>query len=62
MSLLLSPPSLQIGHVALFMCDQYGNYLALTVDGKTYYLDSESVENLQDVASRLPRIISFRRY
>ncbi len=46
----------QIGQVALFMCDHYGNYLALSTDGKTYYLDGESVHGLQDLAARMPHL------
>ena len=34
--------SLQLGDYALFMPDKYGNYLAITVDGKDYYLDKKS--------------------
>jgi hypothetical protein len=31
--------SLQVDDVALFCVDSFNNYLALSVDGKTYYLD-----------------------
>lgn len=34
--------SLQLGDYALFTPDKYGNYLAVTVDGKHYYLDKKS--------------------
>ena len=34
--------SLQLGDYALFMPDKYGNYLAITVDSKVYYLDTKS--------------------
>ena len=34
--------SLQVGDYALFMEDKYSNYLAVTVDGKDYYLDKKS--------------------
>lgn len=45
--------SFQVGQIALFMCDQYGNYLALGADSKTYYLDSECAHGLQDLAARM---------
>lgn len=45
--------SFQIGQIALFMCDQYGNYLALGADSKTYYLDSDCAHNLQDLVARM---------
>lgn len=38
------------------MSDLYGNYLALSVDGKTYYLDSDSAQNLQELASKMPQL------
>ena len=34
--------SLQAGDYALFMTDKHGNYLAVTLDKETYYLDSKS--------------------
>ena len=34
--------SLQVGDIALFFPDKYGNYLAITVDNKVYYLDKKS--------------------
>ena len=55
------PLSLQVGHVTLFMCDQYGNYLALSVDSKTYYLNADCVSKLKDVAPLIPQI-NLKRY
>ena len=43
------------------MCDQYGNYLALGTDSKTYYLDSEYAHNLQDLTARM-KTLMFKGY
>jgi len=43
--------SLQVGDVALFMTDGHGNYLALSVDGKTYYLNHSCVSSFSQYLS-----------
>ena len=43
--------SLQVGDVALFMTDAHGNYLALSVDGKTYYLNHSCVSSFSQYLS-----------
>ena len=43
--------SLQVGDVALFMTDAHGNYLALSVDGKTYYLNHSCVSSFSEYLS-----------
>jgi len=48
--------SLQIGQLALFMLDEHGNYLALSVDTKTYYLTADCVPRLPDLAPRMSRV------
>lgn len=55
------PSSLQVGDNALFISDQYGNYLALTVDEKTYYLNHTSTAQLEDLVLKNQRL-NFRRY
>lgn len=52
----MNPLSLQVGDVGLFMTDQYGNYLALSLDAKTYYLDVESAKILPDLNTYMPHL------
>lgn len=45
--------SLREGDTALFMTDAHGNYLALSVDGRTYYLNHSCIASFsQDLNSK----------
>ena len=45
--------SLSIGDTALFLQDSHSNFLALTVDGRIYYLNHASAESFKsDISSR----------
>ena len=51
----IAPPthSLRVGDTALFIQDGYSNFLALTVDGRMYYLNHSSAERFRcDISSR----------
>ena len=49
----LTVPSLLVGDLALFMRDEYKNYLAVSVDGKIYYLNNSCVPHFsQDLSEK----------
>lgn len=45
--------SLRVGDLALFLTDRYKNYLALSVDGRIYYLNHSCIPTFtQDIGTK----------